>query len=112
MKADGIYVGCSDITSAEWLHKTVTTEASLGGATDSNDYIMDILEGLNQNLNVKEWIIKSRKPAGPSKTTCFVGVDEESAERQKSQNFKASWILGVFLQFFSGTKNQNQMLTG
>lgn len=118
-KDDGLYVGCSDSTCADWLHQNMVGIIPWDGCKSKimvmsqseppklvrtvvcvptrnrNEYILDIFTQLNKNLNVKEWIIKARRPMGAFKTSLFIRMDEESVKRLKSQNYKANWILGT-----------------
>lgn len=109
-------IGCGDSTSADWLinnaiegepwkgaklivswknegPKLVRMAASIP-TNNNSDYILNILEGMNKDLNVKEWIIKAKIPAVNRKCTCLIRINEDSAEILKSRNFRVNWLLG------------------
>lgn len=135
-KQDGVYVGCADSTCANWLHATmngvVPWENCQGKlvvipqtdspklirtvvcvpTTRSNDFILDIMAQLNQNLNVKDWIIKSRRPVGSGrsfKTTLFIRMDTESVERLKPINYRLNWIGGTVQVNLERTQSKPQL---
>lgn len=119
VRTDGLYVGCSDSTCADWLHKNMIGVVPWEGCqskliviaqTDTpkmvrtivcvptkrdNEYILDFFTQLNPNLNVNEWIIKSRRAVGAYKSSLFIRMDEESVTRLTQLNFRLNWIGGT-----------------
>lgn len=119
-KHDGVYVSCSDSTCAKWLNETMNGVIPWEGCQATlivipqterpklirtvvcvptikdNSFILDRMAQLNSNLNVRDWIIKARKPVGSNrksfKTSLFIRMDEESVERLKPMNFRLNWI--------------------
>lgn len=136
VKHDGVYVGCADSACAEWLNRTmngikpwnechtklIVIPQAEGPkqirtivcvpTVKGNDFILNCMAQLNANLNVKDWIIKARRPVGSVrsfKTSLFIRMDEESVERLKPLNFRLNWIGGTVQVNLEKTKTKPQL---
>ncbi|KAJ6642744.1 hypothetical protein Bhyg_07698 [Pseudolycoriella hygida] len=120
---DGLYLHCTDFSSAEWIRNTMTASSEFKGSRivvvpqeeeinfkpqsshvrvkacvpmrKSGEEILKTMAKLNKHLNTEKWHIKRIIPNGTVKSTLYIRMDIPSFEVIKSQNNQINWILGT-----------------
>lgn len=122
MGQDGLYLKCSDRSSADWLLKIIgenvpginskltiipqdqslqvpTAQTTVRVVTcvnsrKPNDIILKTMATFNKNLNTEHWKISSRRYKGATYNTLFMRMDKESYDQIKRQDDNINWTLG------------------
>ncbi|KAJ6643519.1 hypothetical protein Bhyg_08481 [Pseudolycoriella hygida] len=120
---DGLYLHCTDFSSAEWIRNTMTAASEFKESRivvvpqeeeinfkpqsshvrvkacvpmrKSGEEILKTMAKLNKHLNTEKWHIKRIIPNGTVKSTLYIRMDIPSFEVIKSQNNQINWILGT-----------------
>lgn len=119
---DGFYTPCSNFSCAEWLMNTVGTnipdvdskiivlphDSTVPVVASNNlvrvvvhvptrkpnDFILNAMARLNNNLDTGKWRINNRRFKGATKSTLYMRMDKDSYQTIVNQGNVINWILG------------------